>query len=117
MASLSGPWLGLVSPFREIGLHRRFRTTKPLCLDRSVQSSCVLFSPLPLTLQVGEIGRQLATPITARTGLGKLLGMPRIWPPSFYACPACGQWKQNSSRCRMELAHFLITCHAPVTAG
>src|SRR3989442_5713287 len=116
MASLSGPWLGLVSPFREIGLHRRFRTTKPLCLDRSVQSSCVLFSHLPLALQVGEIGRQLATPITARTGLGKLLGLGELGHRLFMPAQHAGN-RGKTPAWRMERAHFLITCQAPVTAG
>src|SRR5579859_432104 len=116
MASRSGPWLGLVSQFREIGPHRRFRTTKPLCLDRSVQSSCVMFSRLPMALQVGEIGRQLATPITARSGLGKLLGLGEFDHRLFMHAQHAGNGSKTPAL-RMELAHLLIMCQAPVTAG
>src|SRR5712691_7518567 len=116
MASRSGPWLGLVSQFREVGPHRRFRTTKPLCLDRSVQASCVMFSRLPLALQVGEIGRQLATAITARTSFGKLLGLGEFGHRLFMHAQHAGNGSKTPTL-RMELAHFLITCQAPVTAG
>lgn len=94
-----GPVRGSVSSRSgdEVSPHRRFRTPKPLCLDRSIQSSCVMFSRFPVLLQVGEIGRQLATTITARTSERQTARPGRIWPPSFCSCPAYGQWKQNSS--------------------
>src|SRR5438046_9818538 len=116
MASRASPWLRLVSQFRKVSPHRRFRTPKSLCLDRSIQSSCVMFSRFPVLLQVGEIGRQLATTITARTSFGKLLGLGEFGHRLLMHAQHTGNGSKTPAL-PMELMHFLIVCQAPVAAG
>jgi hypothetical protein len=115
MATRPGAWFGLVSQFREIRPHRRFRATKSLRLDVAGQLRSVMLARLPLFLQVGEIGRQLATTITARTSFGKLLGLGEFGHRLFIQAQHAGN-RSKTPALRMELAHFLIACQAPVTA-
>ncbi len=55
--------------------------------------------------RLAEIGRQLATPITARTGLGKLLGLGECGHRLFMHAQHAGNGSKTPAL-RMELAHL-----------
>ena len=75
-----------------------------------------MFSGLPMALQVGEIRRQLATTITARTSFGKLLGLGEFGHRLFIHAQHTGN-RGKTPVLLMELAHFLIAGQTSVATG
>jgi len=67
-----------------------------------------MFSRLPMALQVGEIGRQLATTITARTSFGKLRGLGEFGHRLFVHAQHAGNGSKTPAL-RMELAHLPLS--------
>jgi hypothetical protein len=116
MASRSGPRLRLVSQFRKISPHRRFRTPKSDVAWIARNSRTALCSPAPVLLQVGEIGRQSAPTISARTNLGELFSLDKFGYRLFIHAQHPSNRGKTPTLLR-ELAHFLIASETSVATG